>query len=60
VQFGLDLRSLKMLAFSKARLEGKALEDALAGKGGSHVRMLDERSGKWVQVKTEVAKTAMR
>jgi hypothetical protein len=49
-----------MLAFSKARLEGKALEDALAGKGGSHVRMLDERSGKWVQVKTEVAKTAMR
>ena len=49
-----------MAAFAKVRLEGKALEDALAGKGGSSVRMLDESSGKWVQVKTEVAKAATR
>jgi hypothetical protein len=48
-----------MVAFSKARLEGRALEHALAGDRGSSVRMYDERAKRWVQVRTLVAKAAM-
>ena len=46
--------------FSKERLEGRALEHALAGHGGSSVRMRDDRTGEWVQVTTQEAQAAMR
>ena len=49
-----------MVKFSKVRLEGRALEHALAGDKGPFVRMFDVATGKWVVVKTEVAKTARR
>jgi len=35
-----------MAAFSKVRLEGRALEHAFAGQGGSSVRMFDKCKGK--------------
>ena len=47
-----------MVAFSKACLEGRALEDALAGDKGFFVRMYDGHQGKWVQVKAAEAKAA--
>ena len=46
------------MAFSKARLEGRALEHALAGDGGSFVSMHDEGKGSWVRVSTKAAKAA--
>ena len=46
--------------FSKPRLEGRALEHALAGDGGSSVRMYDKPKEKWVTVTTDVAKEARR
>jgi hypothetical protein len=48
-----------MVAFSKERLEGRALEHALAGDRRTSIRMYDERSGEWVSVATQVAKTAL-
>ena len=47
-----------MVAFSKACLEGRALEDVLAGDKGVFVRMYDEHQGKRVQVKAAEAKAA--
>ena len=47
-----------MVAFSKACLEGRALEDALAGDKGLFARMNDGHQGKWVQVKTAEAMAA--
>ena len=47
-----------MVAFSKACLEGRALEDALAGDKGFFVRMYDRHQGKWMQVKAAEAKAA--
>ena len=49
-----------MVAFSKGRLEGRALEHALAGDKGLFVRMYDASQGKWVQVKTPEAKAARK
>jgi hypothetical protein len=48
-----------MSSFARARLEGRALEDAFSGKrkrGG--VRMYDDRQATWVTVTTEVAQLA--
>ena len=41
---------LQMVRFSQARLEGRALEHALAGDKGTHVRMYDEGVGQWIVV----------
>ena len=37
-----------MVAFSHERREGRALEHALSGDRRDAIRMLDERSGKWL------------
>ena len=50
------VKALKTVSFSKVRLEGRALEHALAGHGGHSVRMRDERSGRWMLVTSEAAK----
>ena len=48
-----------MVMFSKPRLEGKALEQVLAGDARPGIRMRDGSTGKWVNVKTAVAKAAL-
>ena len=48
-----------MAAFSKPRLEGRALEQVLAGDQRPGIRMRDERIGKWTTVNTSVAKAAL-
>ena len=45
-----------MATFSQARLEGKALEEELAGHAGLGIRMLDEKTSQWVVVRGEQAK----
>ena len=40
-----------MVAFSRPRLEGRAVEHALAKQSGSHIRMKSDLSGKWVVVR---------
>ena len=49
-----------MVAFSQERLEGRALEHALAGDRRDSIRMFDELSGTWVFVKTQAAKAALK
>ena len=48
------------LPFLQARLEGRALQHALAGDRGLSGCMLDQRKGRGVQVGTETAKAARR
>ncbi len=45
-----------MLAFSKNRLEGRAVEHALAKQSGFHIRMKSDLSGEWVVVRGAEAK----
>ena len=53
--------SVRMTSFSRARLEGKALEHALAGFDGDGVRMRhDGPKGPWEEVRTPLAKAAMK
>ena len=47
-----------VVSFSKPRLEGKALEQCLAGVKGPGVRMFTGE--KWVVVKTATAKIAIK
>ena len=49
-----------MASFSRERLEGRALEHALAGDARQSVRMYDDRQDKWVAVSTDSAKAALR
>ena len=50
---------LTMVVFSKPRLEGKALEQILAGDARRGIRMREGSSGKWVTVNSEEAKEAL-
>jgi len=53
--------SVRMTSFSRARLEGKALEHALAGFDGDGVRMRhDGPKGPWEELLTPQAKAAMK
>jgi hypothetical protein len=49
----------RMVSFSQPRLEGRALEHALAGFGGDGVRMRDDAAGEWGLVRDARAKAAM-
>ena len=46
--------------FSKARLEGRALEHVVAGDTAPGIRMREESTGKWAAVKTQDAKAALQ
>ena len=46
--------------FSKARLEGRALEHVVAGDAATGIRMREESTGKWAAVKTQDAKTVLK